>query len=58
MDDKEIDAMVNKIIDDFLDRQETKERSETCFYPSELPYCVRKNYYNFNLMVKESPSDR
>ena len=50
MDDKQVDVLINKIIDDFLDRED-KERSETVFYPSELPYCYRKNYYNFKCPI-------
>jgi len=43
--DKKVEDLINNIIDNFLDREE-KEKEPFSFYPSEIPYCQRKNYYS------------
>jgi len=40
----EFPELFEKIVKDFLDRAK-KERKENVFYPSELPYCIRRNYF-------------
>jgi CRISPR-associated exonuclease Cas4 len=45
MDDKQVADLVDKMIDDFLEKDD-KEKNDNVFYPSELPYCKRKNYYS------------
>jgi len=44
VDDKKVSELVDKMIDGFLDK-ESKVKEDTTFYPSEISYCKRKNYY-------------
>jgi CRISPR/Cas system-associated exonuclease Cas4 (RecB family) len=37
------EELIDKMIENFLD-EEIKDRKENVFYPSELPFCIRKNY--------------
>lgn len=38
------EELIDKIIEDFLGR-EAKEREVGVYYPSELPFCVRRNFF-------------
>jgi CRISPR-associated exonuclease Cas4 len=39
-----MEKLLNQAIEEFL-RRKIKEREQNVFYPSELSYCLRRNYY-------------
>jgi CRISPR-associated exonuclease Cas4 len=43
--ENDVEKKINNIIDDFLSRED-KQKTDNIHYPSEIPYCYRKNYYS------------
>jgi CRISPR-associated exonuclease Cas4 len=40
------DELIDKIIEDFLDREE-RQRTVGTYFPSELPFCIRRTFFSY-----------
>jgi CRISPR/Cas system-associated exonuclease Cas4 (RecB family) len=43
-----VNGVINKLIEDSLRKGNDKQREIGVYYPSELPFCLRRNFYLYN----------